>query len=337
MPPRRVGGWIWLSGLAFLVLWIGQASAETVRFHLDWVPNGRHLFAYAALGKGFYKEAGLDVTILRGAGSPDAIKKVAAGQAEYGVADMTAIITGRARDVQVREIGMMNPKGFIEIAFLATSGIKSLKDLSGKTACDSPTGHITIFPAFADLHGIKDWKLIHIDPAVKTASLIAARCDFIVTTVNLTAVAREVAKKEGKEVRSMLWSDHGLDLYGVALFSTDETLAKSADQVRRLVQATQKGVAWALENPAEGSKIFVQHNPTATEKIILLQWEVMVPHTVTPDVRERGIGWVDAKKMDLNIEILTKYMKLPKRVPTASVFTNEFLGPIFPPKEIKGM
>ena len=194
MSSRK--GWVltWISAFVVLFLSAGGTRGEGVRFHLDWVPNGRHLFVYAALSKGFYQEAGLELTVLRGFGAPDSVKKVAAGQAEYGLTDMTSIIVGRVRDLQVRGIAMMYPKGIVDIAFLATSGIKTPKDLSGRTACDSPAGYITIFPAFAALHGITDWKLVNIDPAVKSASLIAGKCDFIVTAATQTAMAQDAAK-----------------------------------------------------------------------------------------------------------------------------------------------
>ncbi|HWP75572.1 MAG TPA: ABC transporter substrate-binding protein, partial [Methylomirabilota bacterium] len=63
---------------------------------LDFVPTGEYVPHYTALEKGYYREEGLDVKILRGQGSGDTVKRIAAGQGEVGIADISALIAARA-------------------------------------------------------------------------------------------------------------------------------------------------------------------------------------------------------------------------------------------------
>jgi len=67
--------------VAFVVINI-QAShveaADDVTFVTDFGFNGRHAYYYVALEKGYYKDAGINVKIVRGQGSSDAVKQVAA-------------------------------------------------------------------------------------------------------------------------------------------------------------------------------------------------------------------------------------------------------------------
>ena len=60
--------------------------AENLTFITDFGFNGRHAYYYVALERGYYRQAGLDVTFVRGNGSADAIRKVGAGAAQLGFA-----------------------------------------------------------------------------------------------------------------------------------------------------------------------------------------------------------------------------------------------------------
>src|ERR1700704_6060602 len=65
-----------------------QARAlDSVSLITDFGYNGRHAYFFVALEKGYYKDAGLEVKILRGQGSVDAIRQVGANNATFGFAD----------------------------------------------------------------------------------------------------------------------------------------------------------------------------------------------------------------------------------------------------------
>src|SRR6516165_12624873 len=89
----------WGLGLALAALVSCTAAAEDkVGLALDWIINGTHAGYYVARDKGLYREAGLEVTIARGFGSGDTVKRVANGSATFGIADSGAIIAARATD-----------------------------------------------------------------------------------------------------------------------------------------------------------------------------------------------------------------------------------------------
>ena len=66
-------------------------AQETVSLAVDWILNGTHAGYFIAQEKGFYKEKGLDVSISRGFGSGDTIKRVATGSVDFGIADTGAV------------------------------------------------------------------------------------------------------------------------------------------------------------------------------------------------------------------------------------------------------
>src|SRR5260370_14830428 len=73
-------------------------AADKVTFVTDFGYNGRHAYYFVALEKGYYAGQNLDVQIVRGQGSADAVKQVAAGPAHIGFADTSASLLGRGND-----------------------------------------------------------------------------------------------------------------------------------------------------------------------------------------------------------------------------------------------
>ena len=69
-------------------------SAEYQRTQVNYLTSfstfGRDAYVYVAQEKGFFDQAGLDVTITPGTGSVDVLKLVAGGRADFGIADFTA-------------------------------------------------------------------------------------------------------------------------------------------------------------------------------------------------------------------------------------------------------
>src|SRR3954464_7324180 len=72
-------------------------AQDKVRFQTDWIPSGEHAMYYGGWQKGIFASEGIDVTSPRGYGSGDTVTKLAGGGFDFGVADMAAVMTARAR------------------------------------------------------------------------------------------------------------------------------------------------------------------------------------------------------------------------------------------------
>jgi len=73
-------------------------ALDNVTLITDFGYNGRHAFSFVALDKGYYRDAGLEVKIVRGQGGADAIRQVGAGNAMFGFADAFTLVLARAND-----------------------------------------------------------------------------------------------------------------------------------------------------------------------------------------------------------------------------------------------
>ena len=78
------------------------AAADQVSVQLDWVVRGNHAMFFVGKEKGFFAQNGIDVTDIRkGTGSPDAMRLVGNGNAEFGFGDLPTLAVARAQNMPV--------------------------------------------------------------------------------------------------------------------------------------------------------------------------------------------------------------------------------------------
>lgn len=329
-------------GLRFLLLLaafgvfaaVPGASAQTkVTFGMDYIIYGKHAGFYAALDRGFYREAGLDTTIVRGYGSGDTVKKVHTRVADFGFADSGSVIVGRPKGTLVRLIGMIHDKSMFAILSLKSTGIRTPKDLEGK-AIGGPAGSSTwlIFPAFAKLNGVdvQKVKYLPMPDAAKTASILAGKIDGAPYYITELPTAKALATKQGKEISALLYADWGVDIYSNGLIAPDATIKGKPDLVRGFTVATMKGMAWAMENPDAAVDILLRHYPAIQKGLARAHWDIAAEYLLTPTAKKHGIGYMSREKMTETVRLISKYMGQKAAPPLDEVYTNEFLPKLFP-------
>lgn len=309
------------------------ATADKVIFALDWIIYGKHAGFYVAEDKGFYRENNLEVTIQRGYGSGDTAKRVGAGQAEFGFADAPVVMLARAKGAALKMIGMIHDKSMHTIIGLKGSGITKPKDLEGRKIGSPEQNAVKImFPAFARASGIDADKIqwVTMTPEAVVPSMLADRVDAGAFFAAEIPTVQAGAKKVGKDVLVIYYTDYGVDIYSNALITTDKIIREKSDVVRRFVQATMKGVAWAIENPEAATDIFVKAHPATSRDLARAHWEVAVDHLMTETAKKFGIGYMSRDKMEYTRATTVKYMSVQLDFPVEDSFTNEFLAKLFP-------
>ena len=106
----------------------GAAAQDKVRFQTDWIPSGEHAMYYGGWAKGIFAAEGIDITVTRGYGSGDTVTKLAAGAFDFGVADIAAVMTARARqNVPVKTIAVLYNESPHSMFVLKSSGRLSMR------------------------------------------------------------------------------------------------------------------------------------------------------------------------------------------------------------------
>ena len=173
-----------LAAISVCVLGARDAgAADKITFVTDFGYNGRHAYYFVALEKGYYARQNLNVQIVRGQGSADAVKQVAAGTAQIGFADTAAVILGRGNDqIPVKLVAIVYAKPPHAIYVLKESGIAKPKDLEGKKIADTAFSAVPkLFDAYAKAAKIDASKVTWLVAAADTlpGMLTTGRADGI--------------------------------------------------------------------------------------------------------------------------------------------------------------
>lgn len=254
------------AALALTLLFGGPALAQDkVRFQTDWIPSGEHAMYYGAWSKGIYAKHGIDITITRGYGSGDTVTKVASGAADFGVADIAAVMTARARtNVPVKTIAVLYNESPHSLFVLKSSGITSFKGLEGKKIGITPgNSHRFYFPEVAKKAGTDPNKLIwtNMDGAAMAAQLIAKNIDAAPFYSIHYYYINKAAVKAGEEILPLPFVEVGFKIYAASLITTDKMIQDKPDLVKRFVAATKEAFEWAAANPEEACKLHVVRFP----------------------------------------------------------------------------
>ncbi|MGP8306948.1 ABC transporter substrate-binding protein [Vibrio sp. YIC-376] len=230
-------------------------AADKVTFQLDWLPGGDEAPVFVGVQQGFFAEEDLDVTILGGKGSTDAITKVATGTADIGYADIVALMVAKANDnVPVKAIYSLFNKAPYAFFVLDDSGVKSVKDVSGKTIVTSPFTSANVFlPIMLKKNGIDEnsVKVLKADPGALNPMLITGQSDVMISWMTDRVKNTEQAEQAGKKLNVLPWYDAGLEFYSASVIASDKFMSENPDVVKRFVKAYVKAVEYTWAHPEE--------------------------------------------------------------------------------------
>lgn len=298
-------------------------AADKVDLALDWVINGTHAGYYVAREKGFYSDAGLDVTISRGFGSGDTVKRVASGASTFGVADTGTIVAARANeDVPVRIVDMVFDRATLGVIYLAESGIKKPKDLEGRNVGRSASGaSVNMFAGFVKANGIDRSRIneVVVDGANFLPMLLTRKVDAVLEQSILVWKFKKAASAQGLTATYMRYADFGLDTYGNAIIANAKLIQDDPKLVRRFSQATMRGFAYAFAHPDEAIAILRKTNPEVDAEGATAELKELSEIDTTPETRAHGLGYIDPKKMEKTRDVVSSALSLKRIVPVADI------------------
>ena len=186
-------------------------ALKPVTFTLDWLYQGASAGFLVAQEKGFYRDAGLDVTILAGKGSGTTAQLVASKATPIGFSDGFVVANSVAKGMAIKTVGTIYRRDPAAIMVLDELPIKSPKDLEGKSvAMTAGSAQFQQWPAYVKGAGIdpNKIKIVNIDPAGVGAALVSGKVDAIGGYVFSYAPSIEVRAK--KKLRTFWFADSGV-------------------------------------------------------------------------------------------------------------------------------
>jgi ABC-type nitrate/sulfonate/bicarbonate transport system substrate-binding protein len=226
---------------------------------LQWFPQFQFAGYIVAKVKGYYDEAGLDVTL--NPGGPDLVPMplVAAGRDDFGSTGADTVLIAREQDIDVVALAtwfQASPVGFM---VHADGGIGGPQDFPGRTIGMFYGDNVeTEYRALLAAAGIPREAVREVPGDYSLAPFLERRVD--IWPVYVTDQPN-TARRAGADVRLILARDYGVQLMGDVLFTTERFLRENPRTVRAFVEATLRGWADAIADPDGAVELILAYNP----------------------------------------------------------------------------
>jgi len=261
------------TGLALGLAVTTAQAADPVTIQLKWVSQAQFAGYFVAKEKGFYKDAGLDVTIKPGGPDVAPPQVIAGGGADVVVDWMPSALASREKGVPLVNISQTFKRSGLELTCRADTGIKKPADFKGKTIGVWYGGNEYPFLSWmAKLKlktdgspgGVKVIKQgFNVDP------LLQKQADRISTmTYNEYWQVIDAGYKPSQLV-VFKYSDEGVATLEDGLYVMQAKLKDPAfvAKMAKLVKASEKGWDWAKKNDKEAAKIVLAADTTGAQTL----------------------------------------------------------------------
>ncbi len=297
--PRRRTLLAALTTAAVLLATPLAALAQTpLKFQLDWRFEGPAALFLASQAKGYYKAAGLDVTIDAGNGSGGTVTRVASGTYDMGFADMAALMEFHANnpDAPNKPVAVMMVYNNTPAAVLALkkSGIKTPADLNGKKlgAPGFDAGR-KAFPIFAKANNISGVQWTSMDPPLRETMLVRGDIDAITGFSFTSLLNLEARGVKAEDVVVLPYPAHGVKLYGNVVIASPKLLKENPAAVKAFLGAFAKGAKEVMANPDPAIDYVKARDGIINVDLEKRRLRLAIDAVVaSPDARAEGFGVV---------------------------------------------
>ncbi|GAA1159296.1 ABC transporter substrate-binding protein [Kribbella jejuensis] len=308
----------------------GDNGLQKVSYLTSFNTFGREAYAYVALDKGYFKDAGFDVKITPGSGTVDVMKLVAGGQADYGIGDFTAFaITLAKQKLPVTSVGMIHQRSMAAIMSLEGLGINSPQDLPGKTIGDQPGSTNTVmFPVYAKAVGIdpKSVTFLPSPPPGLPTLLASGKVQGIGQFVVGEPLIAKADKEKHRKVITLPYGDKLPDLYGNTIITRSDLAKDHPDQVKKFTNALLKGLQDTLDDPAAAAAILKKYVPDTDLDVATKELQIMQGY-IKPKGFDGPLGDVTQERVQKVISLLKE-----SNIPMGSITPDDLVTMSLAPK-----
>lgn len=317
-----------------------QASGKLtpVKLQLQWFTQAQFAGYYAALKQGYYKDAGLDVTIVEGGVDIVPQTVLADGSVDYAIAWVPKALASREQGAGITDVAQVYQRsGTLQVSF-KDKGITSAKDLKGKKVGNWGYGNeFELFAGItkAGLDPAKDVTLVQQQfdmNALLSGEIDAAQAMTYNEYAQLLEATNPATGKQytAADFSTVNWNTEGTAMLQDAIWANTEKLKSDTtyqDTTVKFIKASLKGWMYARDNPekardiivAAGSQLGNSHQLWQTNEVNKLIWP-----------SPAGIGIIDtaAWKQTVDVAMNTKNDQGASVItakPSDDAYTNEYV------------
>ena len=313
------------------LVWGAAHAADTpIKFQLDWRFEGPAALFVHPEQKGYFKQAGLDVTVEAASGA-GAIQRVASGTHDLGFADLAALMEFHANnpDAPIKPVAIMVIYNTTPASVMALkkSGITKASDLTGKKmgAPIFDAGRRT-FPLFAQANGVGDVQWSTMEPQLRETMLARGDLDAVTGYTFTSLLNLEARGVKREDVVVLPYATHGVQLYGNVVIASPKLLAEKPEAVRAFLKAFAQGAKEAIANPEAAIASLKAKDGLVNAPLEVKRLTLTIETAIdSQGARAEGFGRLRPERLQKMAEQVASAYTTKNPVPASAVWNGSFL------------
>ncbi len=289
-------------------------ETEKVSLLMNWFAQAEQGGYWQAQAAQTGAADGLEIEVRQGGPQIQTIPQVAAGEADFGIAQADELMLARAQGVPVVEVFGGMDKYLQCLMFHPDAGISDYADISGHQVAVAPSGGF--WPWIKGEYDVTDVKEINF-----TGSLAEFKRNHDLVQQCFITSEPYFAEQEGIDHETLMVADAGYNPYSQGLFTSEQMIKEHPETVRKVVAAVQEGWRQFIEDPTKARELVMEVNPDAEQEPFDFAWQTLKDGGYLGD----PIGGMTAERWEELHTQLTDAGVLTKEVDPSTVWTDEFI------------
>lgn len=301
----------------------GMAQAESMR--LEWVIQGQFAGPIVALDKGYYKEAGIDMSLEPAGPDLKPTTMVATGVDTFGIGHPHQVIAARSNDVPLVSVSQWGQKSATTYVVRKDAGIESLEDMPGRSVGLWFGGDEHEFLAMLKSAGIDQNDVRIVSQGYDIISWLNGDYDVMQVTRYNELLLVHANGYPPEKLTHLNAEDAGVTFVSGGLFTTEKQIEENPDMVQAVVTASLRGWKEAFEDPEAAAEIVMKYNSELEKDFQVAQIEAMNDIACAGPSLEGKFGEAEMSDWETVQGILLEAGLIDTGIELSQGFTNRFV------------
>jgi NitT/TauT family transport system substrate-binding protein len=275
--------------------------------------------------KGFFKENGLDLSVIPGAGGGDAIKNILSGQADIAFTDPGSLYFALDQGEKLKVIYNIYPQNVFNVVSLKEKNMTKPEDLKGKTigVYSLSSGTRQNLLVLLNKAGISESDVNIVETGLLNfAPLMQGQVD--ATAATDTGLFLGTQKGLG-DVNVIEVKDY-LNVPSDVFVVTEQTYEEKKDEIQRFVEAYRTSAEWMIENPEEAATLAKEYAIDGKDEEQNLEIiKLRNASSVSPETVEQGLGALDPAILQEGADMYQQLGLVKNKLDMEKVVSKEFM------------